>query len=118
MNNKNFHYLTYGAKVNASSVHNMLEHLYDNYLVKNTGKRPTPFCIWGMHGIGKTQIVKDFAKEKGCGYSFLSSAQIEEIGDLIGFPVVEEKNGKKITRYAAPEWVPQEEGPGILLIDV
>ena len=117
MNNHNYNYLTYGAKVNPSAVYNMLEHLYDNFLIKNTRKRPTPLCIWGMHGIGKTQLVKDFAKEKGCGYAFLSSAQIEEVGDLIGFPMVEEKNGNKITKYATPEWVPQEEGPGILLID-
>ena len=112
-----FDYITYGATVKPGEVHSILDHLYDNFLIKDSDKRPTPLCIWGMHGIGKTQIVKDFAADKGCGYAFLSSAQIEEVGDLIGFPMMEEKDGKKITRYATPEWVPMEEGPGILLID-
>ena len=112
-----FQYLTYGAKTNAEEVHGLLRHMSDHYLESNNKVRPTPLCIWGMHGIGKTQLVKDFAKDRNYAFAFLSAAQIEEVGDLIGFPMSVEENGKKITKYATPEWVPMQEGPGILLID-
>ena len=35
------------------------------------------------------------------------------MGDLVGMPSVE--NGRTI--FSSPDWVPTEEGPGILLID-
>ena len=59
-----YDYLTYGAEVKPSDVHRLLDHLYKQYLLNDNTNRPTPLCVWGMHGIGKTQIIKDFAKEK------------------------------------------------------
>ena len=48
-------------------------------------------------------------------------AQFEEMGDLHGMPNVvdpdETISGDEYTVYSPPDWVPREDGPGILLLD-
>ena len=73
-----------------------------------------PVCIWGRHGIGKTEIVRQFARSNRFQFAEFSPAQIEEMGDLLGMPAIA-KNGT--TTYLPPAWVPTTPGPGILLID-
>ncbi|MCX8513098.1 MAG: AAA family ATPase [Chthoniobacteraceae bacterium] len=78
----------------------------------------TPVCIWGPHGIGKTEMVSDLARENGWHFAYCAPGQFEEMGDFHGMPVIEEgQDGIKRTRTAPPEWVPTQEGPGILLLD-
>ena len=79
--------------------------------------RPTPVCLWGEAGFGKTQLVIDLAKEEDWKLIRFSLAQIEETGDLLGLPFLKEYDNQVDTALAAPDWVPKEEGPGILLID-
>ncbi len=74
---------------------------------------PTPVCIWGIHGIGKTALVEAIARRNGWRFAYAAPAQFEEMGDLHGLPVIE--NGS--THFAPPDWVPTEPGPGILLLD-
>ena len=79
--------------------------------------KPTPICIWGSHGIGKTALIKSIAERLGAQFCLIAPAQFEEMGDLIGMPhLIEATEGKK-TVLAPPEWVPKTKGPGILLID-
>lgn len=106
-----FDYLTYGARLNAEEIEALLRHL----LKQNAKGRVTPLCIWGMHGIGKTQMVREFAEANGCDFAYVAPAQFEEMGDLLGMPRIDD-SGRR-TRFAPPEWVPQAEGPGIFLID-
>lgn len=81
-------------------------------------ERPTPVCIWGLHGIGKTELVRDLAKARGCDFIYIAPAQFEEMGDLVGMPQIARDAEKgDVTRFVAPEWVPQHAGPGILLLD-
>ncbi len=113
MNTKDqFDYIAYGAKVNAEEVAAFLSHSLQ--MLKDRG-RVTPLCIWGTHGIGKTELVRDFAKENNCAFVYIAPAQFEEMGDLIGLPDKDEANGT--TRFLPPEWTPKTEGPGVLLID-
>ena len=107
-----FNYITYGAKTNAKQITDFLNHLKNQL---DEVDQVTPFCIWGMHGIGKTQMVKQFAIENDCGFEYIAPAQFEEMGDLLGMPSVDLKTNK--TTYIPPDWVPKKEGPGILLID-
>ncbi len=111
---ENKHYIFYGTEAFASEIELFLSHIVQSNLkAESIGKRKTPICIWGFHGIGKTELVEAFAKEKGFQWSYIAPAQFEEMGDLLGMPkIVEDK-----TIFAAPEWVPRKEGPGILLID-
>ena len=44
-----------------------------NNNLNSEGKRGTPICIWGTHGLGKTQIVRDFAKEKGWKFQIIEN---------------------------------------------
>lgn len=109
-----FDYTYYGTKVKAGSLIDFLEYMFDiNAKAGAAGKLQTPVCIWGLHGIGKTEIVRDLARRKGYGFSYIAPAQFEEMGDLLGMPTID----GDATVFRAPDWVPREEKPGILLID-
>ncbi len=109
-------YITYGARVSAASVAALLEHAVER--LSQGDERPTPICIWGLHGIGKTELVREVARARGCDLVYLAPAQFEEMGDLVGMPrVVTDEQGQALTRFAPPEWVPRRPGPGILLLD-
>ncbi len=111
-----FPYITYGARVGPASVEQLLVHAIER--LRHSEERPTPICIWGLHGIGKTELVRDVAQRYGCQLVYLAPAQFEEMGDLVGMPqVVRDESGQMVTRFAPPEWVPRKPGPGILLLD-
>tara|TARA_R110000744_G_scaffold371530_1_gene482572 strand:+ start:604 stop:1860 length:1257 start_codon:yes stop_codon:yes gene_type:complete len=64
-----------------------------NHIIKNNrflqeeNKNPVAVEIVGESGIGKTSAVVDLAKENNLNFVKLNLAQIEELGDLVGFPV-------------------------------
>ncbi len=112
MSNQN--YIFYGTKTNATDVRTFIEHnLKANELAEDEGKKRTPLCIWGMHGIGKTELVEAIARENNYQWAYIAPAQFEEMGDLVGMPKIIDGQ----THIIPPEWVPQTEGPGIMLID-
>lgn len=111
-----YSYITYGAHVSAESVTVLLEHAL-NIMTPDAG-RPIPVCIWGLHGIGKTELVRDLARARDCAFVYLAPAQFEEMGDLLGMPKISnDATLGEVTRFVAPEWVPRQPGPGILLLD-
>jgi hypothetical protein len=116
---KQFNYITYGSKANSDQIERFLQHLLDISFAENAQSHPTPVCIWGLHGIGKTDIVRAAAAERGYPFVYIAPAQFEEMGDLVGMPKIDTDSttGDSKTRFVAPEWVPTEEGPGIFLID-
>jgi tRNA(Ser,Leu) C12 N-acetylase TAN1 len=112
-----FQYITYGSKATSQEVEVFINHLLENSF-QNTSKPPTPICIWGLHGIGKTEMVRDAALKRGYQFVYIAPAQFEEMGDLVGMPKIEmDENGNSSTRLIAPSWVPTAEGEGIFLID-
>ncbi len=100
-----------GAKLTADGVRDFIQQVTTN-AVDGSGER-TPICIWGVHGIGKTALVEDIAASNGWKFAYAAPAQFEEMGDLHGLPVIDGTT----TRFAPPDWVPTEPGPGILLLD-
>ena len=115
-------FIEFGKKLNNKELKKLLNHIFErNNSLNNSKKRGTPICIWGTHGLGKTQIVRDYAINKGWKFSYIAPAQFEEMGDLHGMPNVidpdEKISGDEYTVYSPPDWVPKEEGPGILLLD-
>jgi len=114
--------LQYGSRLNAQELEGILEHIFQrNDEVSGKGGRPTPVCIWGTHGLGKTQLVESYAKSHQWKFAYCAPAQFEEMGDLHGMPTIIDPDkdtvGDEYTVYAPPDWVPTEEGPGILLLD-
>lgn len=111
-----FEYIYYGTECDADEVERFMEHHWSaNQRLEDAGRPQTPLCIWGRHGIGKTDLVAAMAKRRGAAFVSIAPAQFEEMGDLMGMPVV--VGDGAATRVAPPEWVPREEGPGVLLID-
>lgn len=123
-----------------------------NYIIKNNmtvqeeqSGKPVTVNIIGEAGLGKTSIVQQVAEENNKHFVKLNLAQIEELGDLVGFPIKQfelckedkciwvnepaipsyEKEGyhftgKSRTSYAAPEWIvgyEESDKGGILLLD-
>ena len=47
--------ILYGKKGNSIEVKEILTHVFRrNNELNDAGKRGTPICIWGTHGLGKT----------------------------------------------------------------
>jgi len=64
-----------------------------NHIIKNNrflqaqGKPPVSIEVVGESGIGKTSTIVEIAKENDLNFVKLNLAQIEELGDLVGFPI-------------------------------
>lgn len=105
---------TYGLECNSSEINALIDYIVS--IGVSSGIK-SPLCIWGSHGLGKTEIVKEYTSSNNIKFQYIAPAQFEEMGDLHGIPVVNERDGKRITEFIVPSWVPTEEGPGILLLD-
>ncbi len=104
----------YGPEISAEKLIELLDSILDfSTIPAEDGLWQLPLCIWGKAGIGKTALIHNYAKEKGYELVHLAPAQIEEMGDLLGMPDVEGAH----TVFRQPSWVPQSDGPGILLLD-
>jgi len=95
-----------------------------------------PIMFWGVHGIGKSSIVRQFAQEQSLPLVNLVLSQLEAV-DLLGMPYVidhqppsynqegEQRTGiptdqipflpAKRTIYASPLWFPSE--PSLIFLD-
>ena len=69
----------------------------------------------GNHGIGKSEILTEFFKEKGMEVVALFLGQMADPGDLIGLPCKDEKTGK--TDFMPPYWFPVDGKPIVLFLD-
>jgi hypothetical protein len=65
-----------------------LKHIIDNNRFLQKGKKKVVATeVIGESGLGKTTVVLDVAEEHDLDVVKLNLAQIEELGDLVGFPV-------------------------------
>jgi len=131
------------VSVNVNELKEFLTHIINNnrYLQEN-GKPSVSIEVVGESGIGKTSSIIQLANELDLHFVKLNLAQIEEIGDLVGFPIrqfeVEINNektwvdehafdeylklgykstGQNRMSYCPPEWIANKEKGGILLLD-
>jgi len=131
------------VSINQSELKDFLGHIISNNRhLQDNGKGPVSIEVIGESGIGKTSSIIQLADELGLNFVKLNLAQIEEIGDLVGFPIrqfevtdgtttkyVDESaledtrtEGFKTTglnrmSYCPPEWIANKEQGGILLLD-
>jgi MoxR-like ATPase len=107
-----------GARLDPPGLRRLMDHVFEtNLQAQAAGEAGTPLCIWGAHGVGKTAIVEGYARDRGWGFAYCAPAQFEEMGDLHGLPTTRGEGPDARTHFAPPAWVPEGEGPGILLLD-
>lgn len=93
----------------------------NNHRLVDEGKKPTAIGIEGPAGIGKTETIRGIAKNNGMTFVKLNLAELEELGDLTGFPIKEFKvfpilepasveDDGTVTEevLGEPEWVPSD----------
>jgi hypothetical protein len=121
---------TYGEALNAIEIEKFLTYaIHQNDVLAQSGQHGAPICIWGTHGIGKTETIISFAEKHKYHYVYCAPAQFEEMGDLHGIPETydptpELPNSRdKFTIYRPPEWLKNAienanmEEPGFLILD-
>jgi len=76
------------VNLNVTELKGFVNHIITNnrYLQAN-GKSPVSIEVVGESGIGKTSTIVELAEENKLKFVKLNLAQIEELGDLVGFPV-------------------------------
>jgi|TARA_R110000803_G_scaffold44209_2_gene93662 hypothetical protein len=76
------------VNLNVTELKGFVNHIINNnrYLQKD-GKNPVSVEVVGESGIGKTSSIVELAAENKLKFVKLNLAQIEELGDLVGFPV-------------------------------
>jgi MoxR-like ATPase len=136
------------VRLDSNELKDFLNHMIENNrVIQADGKNPVAVEILGESGLGKTSSVIQLADERKLNFVKLNLAQIEELGDLVGFPIrqfkmlkeaesglkvhqwidehaVEEFSrqgykftGQKRMSYCPPEWIADKTGGGILLLD-
>ena len=90
------------VNLNIDEVKGFINHvIQNNRFLQEKGKLPVAVEVVGESGIGKTSTIIELAKENNLNFVKLNLAQIEELGDLVGFPVRQfqmytEKTVKKV----------------------
>ena len=76
------------VNLNIDEAKDFINHIIqNNRFLQEGGKNPVAIEVVGESGIGKTSTIIDIAKENKLNFVKLNLAQIEELGDLVGFPV-------------------------------
>ena len=106
----------------------------NNRRLEDEGRKTTAVGLTGLPGLGKTMTIRQLAEELGMTCVVVRLSQIEEIGEISGFPIKEYEvetesgvewisndvlqatvncrdyrfTGKSRMSYAPPAWLPQE----------
>lgn len=74
--------------LNITELKTLIQHIINNNrFLQNQDKLPVSIEVIGESGIGKTSSIMQIAKENNLNFVKLNLSQIEELGDLVGFPV-------------------------------
>lgn len=80
--------------------------------------------LWvGIHGIGKSEVIKDIFQEQGYAVITLFLGQMADAGDILGLPdrteIEFEYNGQsvrqKITEFCPPKWWPRSSDTKLII---
>lgn len=76
--------------VSMDQVKDLIKYTIDNNLkLQEEGKRPIAIGLIADAGIGKTSVVRQVAEERGMQVTKINLAQLDEAGDILGFPQIE-----------------------------
>jgi hypothetical protein len=135
------------VRLNTDELKDFIKHMIENNrYIQQQGKKPGAINIEGEAGLGKTSTILQIADELKLQCIKLNLGQLEEIGDLVGFPMKEHEvikvkdtetlvkwvteatlpmyistgykpTGEKRMTHAAPEWIQGKKEGGILVLD-
>jgi len=131
------------VQLNVNELKDFIKHMVkNNQHIQTEGKVPVAVNIEGDAGLGKTSAIMQLGNELNMQVVKLNLSQLEELGDLVGFPVKEfqiqnaegkskwineaqiaaaQKAGFKIVdkrmSHAAPEWIQGKAEGGFLILD-
>ena len=136
------------VSLNTSELKDFVKQIIENNrYIQEKDMTPVAVNVEGDHGLGKTTVISQIAQEEGLDFVKINVAQLDELSDLVGFPLKEfqiSKNldgvaktkwvsemeaeraikdpnikltGLKRTSYAPPEWISGKSNGGILLLD-
>jgi nucleoside-triphosphatase THEP1 len=131
------------VQLNVEELKNFIKHMVNNnQMIQKDGKVPVAVNIEGDAGLGKTSAIMQLGKEMNMQVVKLNLSQLEELGDLVGFPVkefeIQNAEGKttwinesqisaasakgykvvgKRMSHAAPEWIQGKGEGGFLILD-
>jgi nucleoside-triphosphatase THEP1 len=131
------------VQLNVEELKSFIKHMVkNNQHIQSEGKVPVAINIEGDAGLGKTSAIMQLGKELQMDVVKLNLSQLEELGDLVGFPVKEfqirNAEGKegwinesqiaaatankfkvvgKRMSHAAPEWIQGKGEGGFLILD-
>lgn len=74
-------------------------------------------CLKGKHGIGKTQIIRNYWEAKGYRVFTLDGGQLQDVGDIAFPALIPNADGSQSLVHAKPDWWPQKGEKFILFID-
>ena len=76
------------TSINIDEFKELLVHtINNNKFLQENNKVPLAIAVEGIAGLGKTSIVEQTAAELGLEFAELNLAEIDEISELIGFPI-------------------------------
>ena len=76
------------VNLNVTELKGFINHIIkNNRFLQEQGKGPVSVEVVGESGIGKTSTIVELAQDNNLNFVKLNLAQIEELGDLVGFPV-------------------------------
>ena len=131
------------VQLNVEELKSFIKHMVNNNQhIQAQGKVPVAINIEGDAGLGKTSAIMQLGKELNMQVVKLNLSQLEELGDLVGFPVkefeIQNAEGKttwinesqinaasakgykvigKRMSHAAPEWIQGKGEGGFLILD-
>jgi nucleoside-triphosphatase THEP1 len=131
------------VQLNVEELKNFIKHMVkNNQHIQSEGKVPVAINIEGDAGLGKTSAIMQLGKELSMEVVKLNLSQLEELGDLVGFPVkefqIQNAEGKttwinesqinaaaakgykvvgKRMSHAVPEWIQGKGEGGFLILD-
>lgn len=86
------------VNLNTTEVKEFLRHIItNNQVIQAKGKNPIAVEVVGDSGIGKTSTVIQLAEELQLNFVKINLSQIEEIGDLVGMPVIQYEIQERMT---------------------
>jgi hypothetical protein len=76
------------VSLDSAEMKSFLQHIINNNRhIQKDGKKPVATEVIGESGLGKTSVALQIAEENNLSCVKLNLAQIEDLGDLVGFPL-------------------------------